>query len=72
MKQKLIDVQKYPKKCANCFFGRTPLDKSSVLCERKGVVDPESKCRHYRYDPLKRIPQKPLPQPVFTAEDFEL
>lgn len=72
MKQKLIDVKKYPKKCANCFFGRTPLDKSSVLCERKGVVDPESKCRHYRYDPLKRIPQKPLPQPVFTAEDFEL
>ncbi len=72
MKQKLIDVKKYPKKCANCFYGRTPMDKCSVLCERKGVVDPESKCRHYRYDPLKRVPQKPLPQPVFTAEDFEL
>lgn len=72
MKQKLIDVKKYPKKCANCFFGRTPLDKDSVLCEKKGVVDPESKCRHYIYDPLKRVPQKPLPPMEFTAEDFKL
>ena len=54
MKQKIIDEKKYPKKCANCFYGRTPLDNSSVLCEKKGVVDPESKCRHYQYDP----PQK--------------
>lgn len=72
MKQKLIDVKKYPKKCANCFFGRTPMDKSSVLCEKKGVVLPESKCRHYKYDPLKRIPQKPLPQMEFSADDFKL
>ena len=72
MKQKIIDEKKYPKKCANCFYGRTPLDNASVLCEKKGVVDPENKCRHYKYDPLKRIPPKPLPTIEFSAEDFEL
>ncbi|MBQ6600541.1 MAG: hypothetical protein IIX36_02755 [Clostridia bacterium] len=72
MKQKLIDAKKYPKKCANCFFGRTPMDKTSVLCEKKGIVDPEGKCRHYQYDPLKRVPMKQLPLTEFKAEDFEL
>ena len=72
MKQKLIDEKKYPKKCSNCFFGRMPMDKTSVLCEKKGIVDPESKCRHYLYDPLKRVPAKPIPQYEFTAEDFSL
>ena len=72
MKQKIIEPKKYPKKCANCFYGRTPLDNSSVLCEKKGVVDPESKCRHYEYDPLKRIPAKPVINTDFKPEDFEL
>ena len=48
------------------------MDKVSVLCEKKGVVDPESRCRHYKYDPLKRIPPKPLAQLDFSAEDFKL
>lgn len=72
MKQKLIDKKKYPKKCANCFYGRTPLDKASVLCEKKGIVDPESKCRHYKYDPLKRIPAKLVVNTEFNEEDFKL
>ena len=37
MKQKIIDEKKYPKKCANCFYGRTPLDNASVLCEMKNA-----------------------------------
>ncbi len=72
MKQKLIDGKKYPKKCANCFYGRTPMDKGAVLCEKKGIVEPESKCRHYIYDPLKRVPAKPMPELKFTADDFAL
>lgn len=72
MKQKIIDKKNYPKKCSNCFHGRTPLDKTSVLCEKKGVVDPEGSCRHYEYDPLKRIPAKPVLNTDFKPEDFEL
>ncbi len=72
MKQKIIDKRKYPKKCSNCFFGRTPLDNQSVLCEKKGEVNPDGKCRHYKYDPLKRIPAKPIFDSDFKPEDFEI
>ncbi|MGN0448566.1 MAG: hypothetical protein ACI4GC_08480 [Acutalibacteraceae bacterium] len=68
----MIDNKKYPKKCANCHFGRTPEDKEVVLCEKKGIMSPESSCRHYEYDPLRRVPAKPLLQNDFKAEDFEL
>lgn len=72
MKQKIIDDKKYSKQCSNCFYGRSPKDKSSVLCEKKGVVDPFSKCRHYKYDPLKRVPQKISLDINYTEEDFKL
>ena len=72
MRQKIIDSKKYPKKCANCFFGRSPLDRKTVLCEKKGVVEPEGKCRHYIYDPLKRVPGKTTLDTSFSPEDFEL
>ena len=72
MKQKITDAKKYPKICANCFYGRVPKEKDSVLCEKKGVVDPQNKCRHYKYDPLKRIPEKIVLDTNYTAEDFKL
>lgn len=72
MKQKFIDNKKYPKKCISCIFARVPDDKSVVLCEKKGVVDPDSHCRKYEYDPLKRVPQKSVISTDFTAEDFSL
>lgn len=72
MKQKMFDKKKYSSCCANCFFGRMPKDKSAVLCERKGVVDPSSSCRHYKYDPLKRVPQKTLICADYSEDDFKL
>ena len=72
MKQKFIDSKKYPKKCISCIFARVPDDKSVVLCEKKGVVDPDSHCRKYEYDPLKRVPQTSVIPTDFTAEDFSL
>lgn len=42
MKQKIIDKKNYPKKCANCFYGRTPLEKTSVLCEKKVSLIPKA------------------------------
>ena len=72
MKQKFIDSKKYPKKCSSCAHARVPEDKSMVLCEKKGIVDPDSCCRKYEYDPLKRIPLKSVISTDFTAEDFSL
>ena len=72
MKQKFIDEKKYSKVCLNCFFGRAPKDGESVLCEKKGNVDPYGKCRHYRYDPLKRVPERISLQKDFSEDDFKL
>lgn len=72
MKQKIIDKKNYPRKCSNCLYGRTPLDNRSVLCEKKGEVDPEGSCRRYKYDPLKRIPAKPILDTDYSPEDFQI
>lgn len=72
MKQKLIDKKKYPRQCINCIYARAPKDKSVVLCEKKGIVEKDSCCRSYRYDPLKRVPSKIIIDNSFTKEDFEI
>ena len=38
-------------RCAYCAHGR-PLDQEQIVCPRKGVMDPGSHCRSFRYDPL--------------------
>ncbi len=72
MKQKIIDKKKYPEICLNCFYGRIPKDKESILCEKKGIVDPNGKCHSYRYDPLKRRPERVVIDSDFKEEDFKL
>lgn len=72
MKQKLFDDKKYSKLCKNCFFGRSTKEKDIVLCEKKGVVDPDGKCTHYKYDPLKRVPEKTKLISDYSEEDFKL
>ncbi|MBE6746716.1 MAG: hypothetical protein E7558_04630 [Ruminococcaceae bacterium] len=72
MKQKLIDGNAYSKVCENCFNGRMTADGQSVLCVRNGVMRPDSTCRKYKYDPLKRRPRRPHIAGGFTEEDFTL
>ncbi len=72
MKQKLFDRKKYPKKCGNCLHGTQSDDGRTLLCKKRGAVDPCDVCRHYKYDPLKREPQQPIFHSDFTADDFKL
>lgn len=72
MKRKLIDEKNYPQSCKNCFFGRTTKDMKSVLCEKAGVVQLDDCCKKYKYDPLKRVPNKTVINTGFTEEDFKL
>lgn len=72
MKQKIIDKKKYSAICMNCSFGRMPKDKESVLCEKKGIVDAQGKCRHYKYDPLRRKPERAVLNTDYKEEDFKL
>ena len=44
------------------------------MCDKKGVMSAGSHCRAFKYDPLKRIPPRPV-KADFTKlkdEDFSL
>ena len=59
--------------CEYCALGKLTSDGKNVLCKKKGVTALYYKCRRFRYDPLRRIPKRPLPTTTeFTKEDFEL
>lgn len=44
-------------RCAYCAHGSTISDRE-VACSRRGVVDSADSCRHFRYDPLRRVPPR--------------
>ncbi len=46
--------------------------ESVRLCLKKGLVKAGYSCRAFRYDPLMRIPRKPLALEEYKAEDFAL
>lgn len=60
-------------RCAYCAHG-AQMNESSILCKKKGVVSPGDQCRSFQYDPLKRVPPKPvsLDFSQFKDEDFSL
>ncbi|MBQ3085773.1 MAG: hypothetical protein IKM24_04455 [Clostridia bacterium] len=73
MKQKIFgaDVEK---NCACCEMGKLSPGGDMILCVKKGLRSPSSKCRSFRYDPLKRKPPAAvLPMSAdLTAADFSL
>jgi hypothetical protein len=48
------------------------LGPDKMLCEKRGVVLPVDKCRHFVYDPLKRVPKKPKPLQKLEDTEFVL
>ena len=72
MKKKLINKDAYEPACKLCRYGRLNPEGDTVLCVKKGLVDPDGKCRRYDYDPLKRRPNKPLTVASADPADFEL
>lgn len=58
-------------RCAYCEHGNWSSDRQRILCLKKGVVSPEFFCRKFVYNPLKRVPKKPLKE-KFEAADFSL
>ena len=72
MKKKLFNTDSIEKICANCLYGKHSPDGENVLCTKKGVMLKYSSCRAFEYDPLNRMPARPLAMPEFSAEDFEL
>lgn len=60
-------------RCAYCAHGST-ISETQVICIKRGVVQAEDRCGSFRYDPLRRTPQRPvdLPTEKLRAEDFEV
>lgn len=71
MKQSLLNAKIRPA-CVYCAVGKLSCDGESVLCIKKGVMQPDSHCRAFRYDPLKRVPQEKAKLPEYSAEEFSL
>ena len=60
-------------RCAYCTKG-SAISEHEVICQRKGVVAAEFHCRGFRYDPLKRVPPRPvkLETSKLTEDDFKI
>lgn len=61
------------KRCAYCAHGGRISDEQ-VACVKKGIVASSSQCAAFRYDPLKRVPPRPvkLDTTDLKREDFEV
>lgn len=70
--KKLKFNKKTEKYCKYCIHGKYLEYTDEVFCTKKGFVDKFSKCLKYKYDPLKRVPEKVRPFAEFTKEDFEI
>ena len=51
--------KKIEPRCMYCSHSR-PLDELYVSCPKCGVVSGGYSCRKFTYDPLKRIPPRPV------------
>ena len=60
-------------RCAYCDKG-SQINDTEVACIKKGIVAVEHHCGSFRYDPLKRVPPRPvkLETQKLKQEDFSL
>lgn len=65
--------KKMEKSCAYCAYG-VRVDDEQVLCAKKGIRALSGKCRKFKYDPTKRIPQKAKAMDFgkYDREDYSL
>jgi len=49
------------KACAYCENASVLHDRDFMLCSERGVVSAGYSCRHFSYDPLKRVPMPRRP-----------
>ena len=64
------NIERY---CAYCALAGKISDEQMV-CQKCGIVPSTHQCRHFRYDPLKRVPPKPKKQDFakYDQNDYSL
>lgn len=65
--------KKIEPRCAYCAKG-SQINDDEVACVKRGIVQAGYHCRSFRYDPLRRVPPRPikLETDKLKREDFEL
>ena len=60
-------------RCAYCQKG-SQINDTEVACVKKGIVPVEHHCRAFQYDPLKRVPPRPVSLATghLQKEDFSI
>ena len=71
MSKSLFDKNISPK-CEYCATGIIAVGGKEVLCRRNGVMQPDSCCKKFRYDPLKRVPAVMKIDSDYSEDDFKL
>lgn len=71
MKQSLYSAEVSPK-CEYCSNGILSPTGKEVLCRKKGIMQTDSFCKKFKYDPLKRKPEQVKLKSDYSAEDFML
>lgn len=64
--------KKLQKRCEYCVFGNLLENSNDVACKKKGITAKDDRCRHYKYDPLKRKPASLKISDNYKPEDFEI
>ncbi len=63
---------KLPRSCKYCIHGKNSPLGNEVLCIKHGVTAVNDHCRHYKYDPLRRVPEKIKIADNYSPDDFKL
>ena len=73
LKMKSIFRKDIDPQCAYCEHGTVTANKDTVICKKQGaVMQSFSKCKKFKYDPLKREPKVISLTTNFSKEDFSL
>ncbi len=64
--------KKLPKSCEYCVYSKALEFTKETVCKKRGVTSQRDFCRSFKYDPLKRTPQKKKIGDNYTPEDFKL
>ena len=71
MKDKALN-KKLEHYCEYCVYGTCSDFSNEVLCLKRGITDRKDSCRRYKYDPLKRDPNRAKISKNYSGEDFVL
>jgi len=58
------------KRCEYCKHSKSYMVEEEILCKYKGVVNYTDSCRKFKYDILKRQPQKVRQGENYSSDDF--